>query len=121
MASNLDTILQGYIDAIDKASTGKTLREALFTCFAGLQKVSIPARTLDGKYPADLMTLKRLKSLFAEGLVFDAIPKKGSKKIVQSGGIADMFGDVKGVYDEYDKLFVIKQSDIVAGENSDNS
>ena len=121
MADSLDKILKEHIDNIDKASTGKTLREALFNCFANLQKVSIPAKTLSGKLPSDFMMLTKIKSLFSEGLVFDSIPKKGSKKIVQSCGILDTLGNIKLVYDDYDKLFVIKQSDIIAGENSDTT
>lgn len=110
MAVNtLDKALQTHIDNIDKASTGKVLKKAISNAFQNIQSFDIPAKTLEGKYPADLVMKKTLTKIFKDGLVFDAAPVKKSTKAVRSGAIADLFGDLKGTYDDYDKLFKIKE------------
>lgn len=114
--------LNECIDKIDYVYLGSKMKDTLWYVFANyLQDEDLfPAKTLQGLYPSDFVTEKILVDYMTSGLKFDALPIKKSKKAVQSGGLADLFGDLQEVYDEYDKLFdtsiIIKEGDVSDGD-----
>lgn len=102
--AKLDQKIQNAIDSIDKASTGKSLKSAIRSALVLLKDYGLPAKTLGGHPPSDFITLKKLKELFSEGRLYDAVPTKKSTKAVQGGGLMDYFGDLQDVMDDYSYL-----------------
>ena len=110
------------IDRLDYIYQGSEMKDTLWYIFANyLQDESLfPAKTLQGLYPSDFVTESILKDYMTSGLKFDALPISKSKKAVQAGGLADIFGDLQKVYDDYNKIFdtsiIVKEVDVSNGD-----
>ncbi len=98
-----NTVL-GFIQSIESASNGSTMRQSLYSTLSQLQipkKSGFLASALEGPNGpvtvADLVTKVRLAKIFEGGELFDPVPTYNSVKAVRANGIKDWLGDMKYV------------------------